>query len=137
MDELNEFEELVSDDQVVELKDRKFTKKGIKNYMLLTVLLPKYFERIPGFNLDETIKNSGLKEFSLADYMMLYDAQETAVSYGDETLGTYAHVLNNGYVDGDNQFDFNKDDYDEAVTAIDVHISYISSQINGKHNRIS
>ena len=148
MEEL--YEELVGNDQVFELRGRKYTKKGLRNLKLLEILLVEYLKKIPGLNLDKVIKESGLKNIDIFSYIALYERnnQDCPIEPEYMNLEFCARALTNGYVDNKNNsevasenaggkfYEFYKDEYDRAVSISDMHISYLISDIKDARKHI-
>lgn len=108
MDEL--YESLVDENQVIKLNEKYYTKKGIKNDLLLQELLVRYVERIP--ELDVNIIENARKlmtQFGVIDtYLGIYDAY-TSKSNDDVTksngleIQQVIRILSAGYVEDYNR----------------------------------
>ena len=147
------YDKLVSDDQIIELRGRKYTKKGLRNYKLLEILLVEYLRTLPNFNLDEVIKDSGLehmrKDSPLSLYTELFErnCQGNAVANNPKYMNLHEYVvaLGNGYIDNivSNEVEFenvgvkfheiHKDEYEKAIIVSDMYISSLLSEIKGIH----
>ena len=149
MDEL--YENLVDENQVIKLNEKYYTKKGIKNDLLLQELLVRYVERIP--ELDATIIENARKlmtQFGVIDtYLGIYDAY-TSKSNDDVTknngleIKQVIRILSAGYVEDYNREGgkggvfpgWMKSEYDQALFDSERYISLFSNELNMTHKTL-
>lgn len=149
MDEL--YENLVDENQVIKLNEKCYTKKGIKNDLLLQELLVRYVERIP--ELDVNIIENARKlmtQFGVIDtYLGIYNAY-TSKSNDDVTknnglkIQQVIQILNAGYVEDYNREagkggvfpGWMKSEYDQALFDSERYISLFSNELNMTHKTL-
>ncbi len=149
MDEL--YESLVDENQVIKLNEKYYTKKGIKNDLLLQELLVRYVERIP--ELDVNIIENARKlmtQFGVIDtYLGIYDAY-TSKSNDDVTksngleIQQVIRILSAGYVEDYNREagkggvfpGWMKSEYDQALFDSERYISLFSNELNMTHKTL-
>lgn len=149
MDEL--YESLVDENQVIKLNEKYYTKKGIKNDLLLQELLVRYVERIP--ELDVNIIENARKlmtQFGVIDtYLGIYDAY-TSKSNDDVTksngleIQQVIRILSAGYVEDYNReagkggvfTGWMKSEYDQALFDSERYISLFSNELNMTHKTL-
>lgn len=149
MDEL--YDNLVDENKIIKLNDRYYTKKGIKNDLLLQELLVKYVERIPG--LDTSIIENAKKlitQYGVVDtYLGIYDAY-TSKSNDEVTkkngleIQQIVRILNAGYVDDYNREvgkggvfpGLMKEEYERAVFDSERYISLFSNELTNTHKSL-
>lgn len=149
MDEL--YESLVDENQVIKLNEKYYTKKGIKNDLLLQELLVRYVERIP--ELDVNIIENARKlmtQFGVIDtYLGIYDAY-TSKSNDDVTksngleIQQVIRILSAGYVEDYNRESgkggvfpgWMKSEYDQALFDSERYISLFSNELNMTHKTL-
>lgn len=149
MDEL--YESLVDENQVIKLNEKYYTKKGIKNDLLLQELLVRYVERIP--ELDATIIENARKlmtQFGVIDtYLGIYDAytsksNDDVTKSNDLEIQQVIRILSAGYVEDYNREagkggvfpGWMKSEYDQALFDSERYISLFSNELNMTHKTL-
>ena len=149
MDEL--YENLVDENQVIKLNEKCYTKKGIKNDLLLQELLVRYVERIPEVDVN-IIENARklMTQFGVIDtYLGIYNAY-TSKSNDDVTknngleIQQVIQILNAGYVEDYNREagkggvfpGWMKSEYDQALFDSERYISLFSNELNMTHKTL-
>ena len=139
------------ENQVIKLNEKYYTKKGIKNDLLLQELLVRYVERIP--ELDVNIIENARKlmtQFGVIDtYLGIYDAY-TSKSNDDVTksngleIQQVIRILSAGYVEDYNREagkggvfpGWMKSEYDQALFDSERYISLFSNELNMTHKTL-
>lgn len=145
------YENLVDENQVIKLNEKCYTKKGIKNDLLLQELLVRYVERIP--ELDVNIIENARKlmtQFGVIDtYLGIYNVY-TSKSNDDVTknngleIQQVIQILNAGYVEDYNREagkggvfpGWMKSEYDQALFDSERYISLFSNELNMTHKTL-
>lgn len=149
MDEL--YENLVDENQVIKLNEKYYTKKGIKNNLLLKELLIRYVERIPELdaNIIETAKEL-MTQFGVVDtYLGIYKRYTSLFNddvnkNGGLDIEQVIGILSAGYVEDYNREagkggvfpGWMKSEYDQALFDSERYISLFSNELNMTHKTL-